>query len=280
MKKIITFIIPITVLILVYGFFIEPENLQLRKVTIKDSLLYSSFRGLKIAFLSDIHIGDSPGSVSSRAIAIVEKNRPDLILLAGDYVEWFGNRGAYGKAVDFLSKLTAPLGVYAVMGDADYSRSRNSCVFCHNKKNYEMGADHKVTFLRNDILSVKWRDSFIRLVGLDEADDNFEKTFRESCTQGNASIILSHKSAKFSALNCSSPILFLSGDSHGGQVRMPRFFWQIFGRKDDPVHMYGLFKEGKKHLYVTSGVGTSASFPFRIGVFPEIVLLRFEDEDK
>ncbi len=80
-------------------------------------------KDLKIVQLSDLHIGRNISISTERTLKILNELKPDMILLSGDYVEWYGDKQAYDNAINFLSQLNAPLGIYAVMGDADYSSS-------------------------------------------------------------------------------------------------------------------------------------------------------------
>lgn len=80
-------------------------------------------------------------------------------------------------------------------------------------------------------------------------------------------LFLSHFSFAWKKVKTKRPLLWLSGDNHGGQVAMPGFIWRIFSGKSDKEHKAGLFREEEhKWLYVTRGIGVTRSFPFRIGV--------------
>jgi len=100
-----------------------------------------------------------------------------------------------------------------------------------------------------------------------------------SSVQVNApAIILSHSSAIYQELNSDKDLLVLSGDTHGGQVFLPIWIWKFIKHKRDPEHMYGYFRENKKHLFVSDGIGTS-HLPIRFGVPPQIALFKFVEEN-
>ncbi len=262
---------------LLYGFFIEPNHVKLRTVIIQNKVMASTFKGLKIVQLSDLHCGDVFSTALKQTLLILNELQPDLILLTGDYVEWNGNTQAYNKAINFLSQLSAPLGIYAVMGDADYSFSRKSCEFCHKSGSELFSTKHQVRFLRNDQVIIENNMMKFSIVGI---DTNPELTLTpediNTMLTNIPTILLSHTSLIYSNLNTDKNILILSGDTHGGQIYLPNFLWRIIKRKDDPKHMYGLYREKNKSLYVTSGIGTS-DLPFRIGMPPEIILFEFKD---
>ncbi|HMK54076.1 MAG TPA: metallophosphoesterase, partial [Methanobacteriaceae archaeon] len=115
--NIIRAIIIIGVLIVGY-MFIEPYLIETKEVVIESNQIPPEFDGKKIVFLSDIHAG--PFFDQSRVDDLVNQvnaMKPDLILMGGDYVD---RQSDYVEPVfTSLSKLKAPLGVYAVLGNND-----------------------------------------------------------------------------------------------------------------------------------------------------------------
>jgi predicted MPP superfamily phosphohydrolase len=69
-----------------------------------------------------------------------------------------------------------------------------------------------------------------------------------------------------------SPTLTLAGHTHGGQVWLPLLGRRVVPSRFGERYAYGHIEEGGRHLFVTSGVGTSI-FPIRFLVPPEIALL-------
>ncbi|KHE93268.1 MAG: hypothetical protein SCABRO_01031 [Candidatus Scalindua brodae] len=235
----------------------------------------SVFKDLKIVQLSDLHIGSKLSAPIDQTLNILSELKPDLILLTGDYIEWNGNKVAYDNAIDFLSHLSAPLGVYAVMGDSDYSFPRRSCGFCHEEGSAHPPTQHQVKFLRNSQSVIEMEGGKISIIGIgrDSDYDSGSKTINNMLID-NPAIVLSHFSLAYNNINKDKNVLVLSGDTHGGQIFLPEFIWKIIKRKPDTEHKYGLYREEKKSLYVTSGIGTS-DIPFRLGVPPEVVLFEF-----
>ncbi|NOY53061.1 MAG: hypothetical protein GXP58_05495 [Deltaproteobacteria bacterium] len=262
--------------LLSYGFFVEPHRLRTVTVTIRDRDMADVLGGLRIIQMSDLHLGSNSTITPKEIFAILQKIRPDLILLTGDLVDWSRSDKDYDEVFDFLSHLHAPLGVFAVMGDADYSSTRRSCEYCHRKESGLPVEDHDVRFLRNKLWPLKGRNGRpFMLAGVGwKADNARKKKLLQSIPPKIPAIMLAHSSVIFRKIPASRNILVLSGDTHGGQIRLPSFLWKILALKPDPEHMYGLYHEGRKILYVSSGVGTS-EIPFRLGMPPEIVLFQF-----
>lgn len=67
------------------------------------------------------------------ALEILDEERPDLILIliTGDMI---GFKGPFEPAISFLHQLRPRLGVYAVMGNTEYSNENGSCMLCHKEK--------------------------------------------------------------------------------------------------------------------------------------------------
>jgi uncharacterized protein len=69
--------------------------------------------------------------------------------------------------------------------------------------------------------------------------------------------------------------LTVAGHTHGGQVVLP-FIGRPFVRSPyGQRYTHGLVVEGARHLFVTTGIGTSI-YPVRFGVPPEIAVLTID----
>ena len=232
--------------------------------------------GGTLALISDLHFGASDEPAAEAILGKLRQLKPDLILLAGDYVEWGGNDHAYERALDFLGRLRAPLGVVAVLGDADYTLSRKSCEFCHAPGGGAPTRRHEVVFLRDSETVISTARGSVRVVGLDVGSRAAKDVRVRRLLQGEGPLlVLSHSSSVTGDIDAGREALILSGDTHGGQMWLPEWVWRLGRFKPDPAHPFGLYREGKKVLYVTRGIGTS-HIPFRLGAAPEIVLIEFE----
>ncbi len=255
-----------------YGFFIEPYDIEVRHVQVDDAERISSLNGKTIIHLSDFHIGKI-GKFEERVLSVVASLNPDMIFLTGDYVEWTGD---YAPVLQFLSRLKAKIGVWAVMGDYDYSNSRKSCLFCHKSGTGEPTERHKVRFLKNSMDKIHFSDKTVNIYGIDSGSEDsvtVKKALNELGGE-KPDIVLSHNPLTFDMVSRNQNLLMLAGDTHGGQVRMPAWFWGIVGYEKCAKYSYGLFQVGRKKMFVTKGVGTS-HIPIRLFRRPEIVVLHF-----
>ena len=274
---VLLFLLLVTAL-LVYGHFAEPARIRVRHVTIYDNELFNAWGRVRLAHISDLHVTDM-GKVERILLERLEAVKPDMIFVTGDMAQW--NSSPSG-ALEFISKLHAPGGVYCVMGDADYSSRRYHCLFCHPGGNVHIQR-RSPRILRNATATARLPSGKKMLVaGVSLYDDwGGESGFPENIlgTEGPPVLVLSHFGGKWSDAPDVRAQLWLSGDTHGGQIWLPGFMWKLLRLKPDPDHMYGLFKSGKhKWLYVNPGIGMTEGVPFRIGVPPEITGLTFGNE--
>ena len=272
-KKQITFLVLLVTLLmlLIYGIWIEPYQVDVHHLQIKGAGINKVLKDKIAVHLSDLHI-IKIGKREKKILKILDDLKPDLIFLTGDYVGWDGD---YEPALTFLSSLKAKIGVWAVMGDYDYSSSRKSCLFCHEQGSGKFTERHKVRFLRNEMELDSLPDGYAWLGGSDPgAEFNYITNegirFLEEKTP---SIILSHSPLIFD-LVFDQDVLILAGDTHGGQIPFPSWLWGILGYEKSALYNQGLFQKGQKRMYVSRGIGTS-HFPIRILCPPELVVLHF-----
>ena len=273
----ITFILlALAAILLYYGVFIEPQQIRIRSVVIHNRTLARVLPAQKALLLSDFHLGSTTPAHMNTLLRTIKKIAPDIIFLTGDYVAWSGDAKVYTNAIGFLEKLKAPLGTYGVLGESDYRLSRQSCQFCHLPGNEYSQPKAPPLFLDNAMVRIETGNGVLNIFGLDRLTDKIDHTVTRLKTLPREApiIVLSHSSEISRHIDSQRLMLILSGDTHGGQIRLPALFWKIFRYKPNPEHIYGLYRDGRKTIYVTSGIGTS--FPhFRIGVPPEIVVLEF-----
>ncbi len=147
-----------------YGIFIEPYQIEIRHLWIEDSQLGKILEDKIAVHISDLHMSKI-GRREQKVLNILDELNPDFVFLTGDYIKWNGN---YEMALEFLSKLKARIGVWAVLGDYDYSRSRKSCLFCHEPGSGKPTRQHSVRFLRNSIERVKLPEGYVQIGAIDE----------------------------------------------------------------------------------------------------------------
>ncbi len=259
-------------IVLLYGIFIERNNVVVHSVLIHDPRLASIFQKSVVVQLTDLHV-DALGVREHRVIDILNELKPDLIFLTGDYVQWNGN---YTAAIEFLSLLQAKTGMLGVLGDYDYSNTRRSCLFCHEEGTGRRTQKHPVQFLRNNVMRVRLPGGLLTVFGWD--GESVGAPWSGGALQPRsmriASIILSHTPENFDKIDDDQDVFVLAGDTHGGQVPLPSWLFRILGYEKNARYDEGYFQKGRKKMYVSRGIGTS-HLPLRIMRAPEVVVLEF-----
>jgi predicted MPP superfamily phosphohydrolase len=256
-----------------YGLLIEPNQVGVHHVWIRDKNLTRILGGRVVVQLSDFHTS-SIGKREQRVLEILNELHPDIIFLTGDYVSWKEN---YENAVSFFSRLQAQIGIWAVMGDYDYSRSRKSCIFCHEEGSGKPTKQHSVRFLRNSEVVVRFPEGSLIIAGLDEEGNNPFDTKRASLTKNNKlpTFILSHSPLNFDLIDKDQKVLMLAGDTHGGQIPLPAWVFSVMGYKKNALYSQGLFEKMGNRMFVSRGIGTS-HVPIRLFRQPEVVVFHFQ----
>jgi len=266
-------IIALLILLAVYGVLIEPYRVQVHDVPVKDPSLAKVLGQAVVVQLSDLHIS-SMGPRERRVLKIVGDLRPDIVFLTGDYVAW---KGAYGPALDFLSQLHAKIGVWAVMGEYDYSRSRKSCLFCHEEGSASLTRRHQVHFLKDRTEKIRLPQGDLSITGIDgDEEPPAYPSGGDPVPPGErgAVIVLAHCPLNFDRITDDRSLLMLAGDTHGGQIPLPGLLFRKAGYEKNDLYSQGLYERGQRRLFVSRGIGTS-HLPVRLLRPPEVVVFHF-----
>jgi predicted MPP superfamily phosphohydrolase len=251
-------------LVAAWAFGIEPGMLVVRHPRME----LAGWPGeMRIAVLSDLHIG-SPHVGLDKLRVIVEKTNaenPALVVLLGDFVVG-GPGGRHDanfvepeKTAEELKKLRAPLGVYAVLGNHDW--------WYDGEHVGRALTDAGIPVLENRAVHV----GHIWLGGIADLwtrEPDISGTLGQ-VTGNDPVVLITHNPDIFPAVP-SRVSLTLAAHTHGGQVQLPIVGTLITTSKLG--YNAGEFVERGRHLFVTTGIGTSI-MPVRFGVPPEIVIL-------
>jgi hypothetical protein len=231
---------------------------------------------LRVALLSDMHIGNRamrPARLRS-VVEQVNAARPDLVLIAGDFVTGHDHTGAVERAAALtepLAALNAPLGVVAVLGNHDHWTAPNAIRAALSEAN--------VTVLENDVA----RRGPLAVLGVGDAfsgHDDVRLTTAKARQRGGVPIVLTHAPDVAGKLSAALPLV-LAGHTHCGQVVLPWFGplltrgpRQGWRRLYDPRYRCGIVRDPRRTVIVTAGLGSGTS-PFRLGAPSDWWLLTF-----
>lgn len=110
----------VVVALVVVGYGVtEANRVAVTRETAVVTNLPESFEGLRIALVTDLHVGPARGAgFTRRIVEQVNDAEPDLVILGGDLAD--GTVAEVGRDLDPLRDLRAPLGVYGVSGNHEY----------------------------------------------------------------------------------------------------------------------------------------------------------------
>lgn len=273
---------------MLYGILKTAYDFKIHRPRIKFKNLPASFDGFKIVQLSDIHTGSLQNSYQlQKAIDLVMEEKPDLIVFTGDLVN---NRT--DEAFPFasiLAQLSAPYGVYSVLGNHDYGDYEKWNSPAEKEKNMQqMLGFHEKTgwkLLLNEHVAIEKDGEKIALLGIENWGKSkyFPKYGKlNDALQGtddfDFKILLSHDPSHYDAevINIRPDIdLTLSGHTHGFQfgIEIPGFKWS------PSQYIYpqwaGLYPNGDQYIYVNRGLGC-LGYMGRVGIRPEITTIVLE----
>lgn len=234
--------------------------IEITEHTIVVPHLPPTLRGLRVAHLTDFHRSRHTSDFLLRlAVAAANAARPDLILLTGDYVT--KDPGDIAPCARILTPLRARLGVYAILGNHDYSADGPAV----ERHLTELG--FHVLLNRSMLLP-----NGLRIVGLDDDRKRRTDVPKAFLEVGNdePTLVMAHNPALIEQMADRECIVF-SGHTHGGQVRVPVLTRREIRRIGAKHYAQGWYTVGKASLYVNRGLG-QVGIPLRLFCRPELAL--------
>jgi predicted MPP superfamily phosphohydrolase len=275
-----------------YGFLIGRHDYRVHQIDLPVSALPRELDGLRIAQLSDIHIGTYMSAAEvRRAVDMANELKPDLSVVTGDFVT--GRNDPLEACIAELGRLRSPLGVWGCNGNHEiYADAQEAAA--------ELFAQHGMKLLRQENAEIGWRGGKFNLIGVDYQLSRGIRGRRLVMLahtdllirRDMLNILLSHNPNAFPRAAELGIELMLAGHTHGGQIRV-----EILDHRFSPAqfltpYIAGLYKRplGSSSalddkevwisapsapgalVYVNRGLGTIGT-PVRLGVPPEISLL-------
>ena len=275
-----------------YGFASGRLRYTIVSVDVPVANLPAELDGLRIAQLSDIHIGDyMPPLEIARAVDMANSLQPDISFVTGDFVSSIGD--PLDTCIRELSRLRAPLGVWGCNGNHEiYAGVEDEAERLFREKGMRL--------LRGSSAVVEHNGGRFNLLGVDYQRDHMVsgerlgpmlREIEPLIRRDMPNVLLSHNPNSFRRAAELGIELSLAGHTHGGQVK-----FEIVDHSVSPARLITPFVAGlyrlpmatnghggaepagvssglqKAALYVNRGLGTFG-LPVRIGVPPEITLL-------
>jgi predicted MPP superfamily phosphohydrolase len=252
----------------VYDMLVERSSFSVETIGLTLKRLPKMFSGLRLAQISDIHMGGWMNPDRLQQVAdIIKGERPDVLLITGDFLLGHHFSDAEKQAIldliPILSSLAESIPSFAVLGNHDYWTSSDAI--------RQMLFSCGITDLTNTVFTLTREKESLHICGVDDiwrGNVRLDEVIAKLDDAG-AAILLAHE-PDFADVSAATGKfdLQISGHTHGGQVILP-----LFG---PPVRPYlgkkypiGLYKIRDMFQYTNRGVGM-ARLPIRFNCPPEI----------
>lgn len=243
-----------------YGFLAEPRWVEVRTVRLTSPAVSPASGVIRIVQLSDLHSEAAPLNEPAAA-GLVRRLKADLVVVTGDYIN--SPEGA-PTARRLLSELAAPAGVFCVTGNYDLAVPAPGLFDGLPVRRLDRSAE-----------TAEIRGSKVRVIGFDVGSGPyFRRAMAALGPSPGYDILLHHYSDLAYEAQSAGIDLYLSGHTHGGQVRLPFYGALItlatFGKRFEN----GLYRLGDMSLFVNRGLGLEGGGAPRVRFLcrPEITL--------
>jgi predicted MPP superfamily phosphohydrolase len=241
-----------------FGYAFERHRLGVTRATIDVSGLPEALKGLRIGLVTDTHHSQTvPFADIAQAVELLMAERPDLIVLGGDYVTWKDRRYARLSA-EALAPLNAPHGVFAVLGNHDDDREMPAALAA---RGFEVLKDARTR--------ITVRGEPIEMLGIQYWTRRPADIGRLLRGATAPVFLLAHNPKRLIEAAALDIPLVLSGHTHGGQVVLPVL--GAIAAREFPV-VAGAGRRGSTTIFVSRGVGT-VYLPVRLNCPPEVAVI-------
>lgn len=270
--------------VIIYGSVWGKTKLDVKEVVFTSPDVPESFDGYKIIQVSDLHIGNWNGDRAfiQKMVDMIHDQKPDVVMVTGDLVH---NRAdELDDYEDILAAISAPDGVYSILGNHDYGIYNRWKDKDREKRNLQELKNRQTAMgwhlLNNEYTYLTSGNDSIALIGVENDGappfpqfGDLPKAMRGT-ENSEFKILLSHDPTHWRREVLDTDIdLMLSGHTHASQIMLGRFSFAAFVYSE----WAGLYREGKQGLYVNVGIG-HVGIPFRYGAFPEITVITLQKE--
>jgi len=224
--------------------------------------------GVRIAHLSDLHLGSPSRSVKAieRAVAWVEERRPDLVAITGDLLARRSGEPALRRLLERLP------GAFAVLGNHDLALSRDPF-----SQPAELKDLSPVILLADSSRLVELRGLRVQIAGL-HALAGWRLPASPGALVDSAAdfrILLTHVPRLVDRLQRGWFDLVLAGHMHGGQINIPYGWGKLRLAHPSARYTEGIYRTNTTVMHVSPGLGTTF-VPFRFLARPEATELVLE----
>lgn len=251
-----------------YG-VVEAANPRIVRVRVPLARLPREFHGVRIALVSDLHVGPARGRAFTRQVVdLIEPENVDLIAIVGDLVD--GTVAKVSPDLEPLADLRAPLGVFGVSGNHEFYADDGG-------RWLDVWDRLGIRTLRNERVELRRGDALVDLAGVHDftSPAPYEPDLDAALAgrdPNRAVVLLAHQPKQVIEASERGVDLQLSGHTHGGQMWPLGYLVPL-----QQPSTTGLDRFGNTTLYTTRGAGAWGP-PVRVGTPPEVTILELVRE--
>lgn len=259
----IAFLVPLFLALglALYGYF-AALNIRPEMITLRSSKIPEAIGRLRIAQVSDVHLGIIVREARLRKILrVIGDANPDILVSTGDLVD--GQIDSLAGLAEAFQEIHPRYGKYAITGNHEFYAGLPQALEITRRAGF--------TVLRNEAVTV----GGINIAGVDDPTGKSfglsvgmpEEKLLSLLPRDKFTLFLKHQpSVRINSLGLFD--LQLSGHTHNGQIFPFRYLVQLFFS-----HIAGWYDLPKgSHLYVSRGTGTWGP-PIRFLSPPEVTVI-------
>lgn len=221
-------------------------------------------KSLRVVMVADVHAGHLiDKKVLSMYVDKIMEQKPDVILLVGDIIDYDLPPLIDQKMDEEFRRLKAPYGVYVSTGNHEYRLNGE-------EKIVWLGSETGMTMLRDT--AIKVADKFY-IVGREDDHAAKRKSLSDIMQHVDKQlpvIVMNHEPKQLSEESTEQADLAVYGHTHNGQLFPNNLIMSLIYEVG-----HGYKKKENTHIYVTSGLGLAGP-QYRIGTISEIVVLNLK----
>ena len=228
---------------------------------------------LKIALIADSHIGTTfDGEGFAEHLRTIEEQHPDMLLIAGDFVDDGTGKEDMVTACKALGEMDLKYGVWYVSGNHDggYFNRRNFSYYDLEKELTQNG----VGVLDDEVVTP---GEGICIIGRQDKNNRSRMpiaSLMEKADKSDYIIVMDHQPNDYAAEAEAGADLVVSGHTHGGQLLPATYVGEWIGAND---RTYGYERRGNTDFIVTSGIA-DWEIKFKSGTKSEYVIIEVQPE--
>lgn len=225
---------------------------------------------LRIVHISDLHSDKyTTEAKMSRYVQIVQKANPDLVIFTGDLIT--AGMDFIDAGAEALQKIEAEYGTFAVLGDHDYWSGPDEIT--------EALEERGITVLRDENQWIEHGGDQIRLTGFTEIysarpeQETIDQLLAENRGE-SLRILFSHQASDRLIRKALAGDVhqLLAGHTHGGQIRIPVFFYPVTASLLETKYVRREAWFGSLMININSGLGFTLA-PIRYNAPAEVTVI-------